>query len=115
MHYLMLLYGDEQAERSLTTDERRAIVEQHIAFSGRLREAGALVAGEALAGSAEAKVIRRAAQPSVITDGPFAETKEQLGGFYLLDCADIEEALRWAEQVPMSPGLVVEIQPAVSA
>jgi hypothetical protein len=113
MRYLLLLYGDEQAEDSLTPDERRAIVEQHIAFAGRLREAGAHVAGEALGNAAEAKVVRREEERTVVTDGPFAETKEQLGGFYLLECADVDEAVRWAEQVPKSPGLIAELRPVV--
>lgn len=114
MRYLMLLYGDAEAEQSLPAEERRAIVEQHIAFAGRLREAGALVAGEALAGSTAAKVMRREGERPVVTDGPFAETKEQLGGFYLLECANVEEALGWAEQVPKSPGLVAEVRPVVA-
>jgi hypothetical protein len=114
MRYLMLLYGDKQAESSLTPDQRRAIVEQHIAFAGRLRDAGALVAGEALGDSAEAKVIRRETERAVVTDGPFAETKEQLGGFYVLECADVDEAVRWAEQVPKSPGLIAELRPVVA-
>jgi hypothetical protein len=113
MRYLILLYGDEQAEESTTAEERRAIVDEHIALGRRLREAGAHVAGEALAGSSEARVLRREAGTPLVTDGPYAETKEQLGGFYLLECADIEEALAWAEQIPQSPGLVVEIRPVV--
>jgi hypothetical protein len=114
MRYLMLLYGNEQADRSLTGEERRAIVEQHIELGRRLREAGALVASEALADSSEAKVMRRGDERPVVTDGPFAETKEQLGSFYLLECEGIDEALEWATQVPPSPGLVVEVRPVVS-
>jgi hypothetical protein len=113
MRYLLLLYGDEQAEQSMTPEERRAIVDQHIDLGRRLRAAGAVVAGEALSDSSEAKVLRRDGERSLVTDGPFAETKEQLGGFYLLECADIDEALAWAEQVPQSPGLVAEIRPVV--
>jgi hypothetical protein len=71
------------------------------------------VASEALSDSSGAKVLRRDGEWSLVTDGPFAETKEQLGGFYLLECADIDEALGWAEQVPRSPGLVAEIRPVV--
>jgi hypothetical protein len=111
MRFLLLLYGDEEAEQSLTAEERRAIVDEHVAVGRRLREAGALVASEALSDSSEAKVLRRNGGRSLVTDGPFAETKEQLGGFYLLECADIDEALAWAEQVPRSPGLVAEIRP----
>ena len=114
MRYLLLLYGDEQAEQSMATEERRAIVDQHIELDRRLREAGALVASEALSDSSDAKVLRRDGERSLVTDGPYAETKEQLGGFYLLECADIDEALAWAEQVPQSAGLVAEIRPVVS-
>jgi hypothetical protein len=113
MRYLMLLYGNEEAERSLTGEERRAIVEQHIDLGRRLRDAGALVASEALADSADAKVMRRDDERPVVTDGPFAETKEQVGSFYLLECEGMDEALEWAKQVPRSPGLVVEVRPVV--
>jgi hypothetical protein len=113
MRYLMLLYGNQEAERALTGEERRAIVKQHIAFGRRLREADALVASEALGDSSDAKVLRRDGERPLVTDGPFAETKEQLGGFYLLECDGIDEALSWAEQAPRSPGLVVEIRPVV--
>jgi hypothetical protein len=113
MLYLLLLYGDQEAEGSMTADERRAIVDQHIALGRRLREAGALVASAALSDASDAKALRRDGERSFVTDGPFAETKEQLGGFYLLECADIDEALGWAEQVPQSPGLVAEIRPVV--
>ena len=114
MRYLMLLYGDEQRERELSADARRAIVDEHIAFASRLREAGAHVAGEALTDSAEAKVLRGEGESPIVTDGPFAETQEQLGGFYVLECEGIEDALKWAEQVPKGPGLVVELRPVAS-
>jgi hypothetical protein len=114
VRYLLLLYGDERAEQSMTAEERRAILDQHIALGGRLREAGALVASEALSDSSGSKVLRRDGERSLVTDGPFAETKEQLGGFYLLECADIDQALAWAEQVPRSPGLVAEIRPVAA-
>jgi hypothetical protein len=105
MRYLILLYGDTGGEAALDPDGRRAIVEEHMAFSGRLRERGALVDGDAL--EPTARVIRG----GLVTDGPFAETKEQLGGFYLIECASLDEALEWAQQVPQSPGLVVEVRP----
>ena len=111
MRYLMLLYGDPEREGQLSDAKRRAIVDEHIAFAGRLRAEGAHVVGEALTSSAQAKVLRGDGVAPVVTDGPFAETKEQLGGFYVLECGSVEDALRWAEQVPKSPGLVVEIRP----
>jgi hypothetical protein len=114
MHYLLLLYGDEERERALSDAERRAIVDEHIAFATRLREAGAHVSGEALTAPEQGKVMRWDGEDPVVTDGPFAETKEQLGGFYVLECEGIEGALRWAEQVPKGPGLVIEIRPIAS-
>jgi hypothetical protein len=114
MRYLLLLYGDEEAVGSLSDSERRAIVDDHVAFGGRLREEGAHAGGDALSSSADAKVLRRKGGRPSVTDGPFAETKEQLGGFYLIECKGLEDALRWAEQVPKSPGLVVEVRPVVS-
>jgi len=114
MRYLLLLYGDEEAVGSLSDAERRAIVDEHIAFADRLREEGVHAGGDALGRSTDAKVLRGGGGRSSVTDGPFAETKEQLGGFYLLECDGLEDALRWAERVPKSPGLVVEIRPVVA-
>jgi hypothetical protein len=105
MRYLILLYGAAEAEAALAPEERRAIVQQHMAFSGRLRDRGALVGGDAV--EPTARVVR----DGLVTDGPFAETKEQLGGFYLLECDDLDEAVEWAKQVPQSPGLAVEVRP----
>jgi hypothetical protein len=96
MKYLLLLWGDGDAEAELPADERRAIVEQHMVYSARLREAGAMVLGEPVG-------------PALI-DGPFAETKEQVGGFYVIECGSDDEARRWAEQVPQSPGLRKELR-----
>ena len=96
MRYLLLLWGDTEAENALAPEERRAIVEKHMAFSTRLREAGAMVLGEPVG-------------PAVI-DGPFAESKEQLGGFYVFECAGDDEARKCAEQVPESPGLRKELR-----
>ncbi len=108
MHYVILLYGDESAERALTRDELQGIVTEHRGFADRLRAENKLVFGAPLEDSAGAKVVRG----EMITDGPFAETKEQLGGFYVVDCADLSEALEWARQIPRSPGLVVEVRKA---
>jgi hypothetical protein len=77
-----------------------------------LGESGALVHADAL-GTPAATVRRDAEGQELVTDGPFAETKEQLGGFYLLECRDLEEAVRWAKEVPQSPGLVVELREIV--
>ena len=107
MKFLLLLYGDEAAENTMTPADRRAVVERHIEWTKRLREQGVLVSSEALAPGTEAAVVRGGR----VSDGPFAETKEQLGGFYVLDCPNRSEAIAWAGQAPPSPGLVVEVRP----
>jgi hypothetical protein len=105
--YLFLLHGDESAEQLLSADEKRSIVEAHIALGRELSAAGKLVAAEALTRSSRTKVVRK----TLVTDGPFAETKEVVGSFYLLECADDDEAVEWAKRIPASPSLAVEIRP----
>jgi hypothetical protein len=111
MLFMLLLHGDEAAEAAMGPDERRAIVEEHVRFGRELGERGVNRVGEALAASSEAKIVRPGPNGAIVSDGPFAETKEQLGGFYLLDLADLDEAVELAKQVPASPGLVVEVRP----
>jgi hypothetical protein len=106
MRFLFLIHGDREAEAALSPDERRAIVGEHIAYASMLRERGVHVLGEALSG--EAAVVRPGEKPFV-TDGPFAETKEGVGGFYVVDCASREEAIELAAGVPQSPGVAVEV------
>jgi hypothetical protein len=106
MQYLLLLYGDEAAEAALSDAERHDIIERHGAFSERLRLAGQMVGGDALEPSTTAATVRR----GKATDGPFIETKEQLGGYYVVECADRDEAIELARGVPESPGLVVEVR-----
>jgi hypothetical protein len=107
MRFLLLLYGDEAAEAALTPEQRRAIVQEHIAYGQRLRERGAFLGGDAVTDSRQAVVVRN----GKATDGPFVETKEQLGGYYLVECASREEAIELAHQVPPSPGSLVEVRP----
>jgi hypothetical protein len=106
MRFLFLIHGDREAEAALTPDERMAIVGEHMAFGSMLRERGAHVLGEALSG--EAATVRPGTRPLVV-DGPYAETKEGVGGFYVIDCASSEEALELAARVPQSPGVAVEV------
>lgn len=107
MKFLLLLYGDESAEAALSPAERLAIVDRHLEFSRMALERGALIGGDPLVPSAEAAVVRDGRQ---VSDGPFAETKEQLGGYYLVECRDRDEAIELARQVPVSPGLAVEVR-----
>jgi hypothetical protein len=106
MRYLFLIHGDDEAEAAMSPEERRAIVDQYIAYSATLRDRGVYVLGEALTG--ESAVVRPGENP-LVTDGPFADTKEGIGGIYVVECASRDEALDLAAQVPRSPGVAVEV------
>jgi hypothetical protein len=106
MRFLFLIHGDHDGEAALSSEERGAIVREHIAYADMLRERGVHVLGEALSG--EAATVRPGEAP-IVTDGPFAETKEAVGGFYVVDCASRDEALELAGRVPRSPGVAVEV------
>ena len=110
MQFILLLYGDETAELALAPEERRAIVERHMAFARELRDEGIFVGGDALDVSSSATVVRA----GKATDGPFIETKEQLGGFYIVECPDREAAVALARRVPESPESAVEVRPIPS-
>jgi hypothetical protein len=106
MRFLFLIHGDRDAEAAMTPDERRAIVGEHIAYASMLRERGVYVLGEALSGDA---VTVRPGEKPLVTDGPFTETKEAVGGLYVVDCVSRDEAIALAGRVPRSPGIAVEV------
>jgi hypothetical protein len=108
MRFVFLIHDDADAVAALTPDERRVIVGEHIAYSAMLRDIGAHVHGEALDDPSTAVVVRPGESP-LVTDGPFADTKEAIGGLYIVDCASREEAIELAGKVPESPGVAVEV------
>ena len=111
MRFLLLLYDDTATIDALPAVERRALVDEHIAYSRMLRERGALVYGDPVDSPETARTIRFEGAEAMVTDGPYLESKEALGGFYVLECADTGEAETLARQVPRSPGLVAELRP----
>jgi hypothetical protein len=114
MKFLLLLYGDETKWMDMSPEEAQQSVEVWNAYGQQLTDAGVLVSGEALAPTTEATTVRLSQQESIRTDGPFAETREQLGGYYLLDCKDIDDAAGWAAKVPdLGEGGSVEVRPVV--
>jgi hypothetical protein len=105
----LLIYGDEQALDAAGDEATAAILAGHAAF-GEANQ-GTIRAGDALEHTGSATSVRRGQNGSfVITDGPFAETKEALGGYYLVEAADLDEALTLAKQVP-SPFGGIEVRP----
>ena len=115
MKYLFALIGDESSNADRTPEEDQEAMKAWDAFTTETKDAGAFVAGEGLQPSATATTVQipeRGQGDPIVTDGPFAETKEQLGGFYLLECADLDEAISWANKIPMFGGSV-EIRPVM--
>ncbi len=114
MKYTLLLYGDEGRWADMTPDEMAEDMKLWSAFYEELAEAGAFLAGEGLDATTSATTVRIQGGEVVHTDGPFAETREQLGGFYLLECADLDAALAWAAKVPdLGDGGAVEVRPVM--
>jgi len=99
VRYMMLIYSRETAE-ALPAEDERKLREAHFALIEETRRRGMLLGVEPLAATASATTVRSDNGKVVITDGPFADTKEQLAGYYILDCKDLDEALEWAAKIP---------------
>jgi hypothetical protein len=105
MKYLLTFVRDQERMYDATEEEMKQAMDAWNAFDREAIEAGVLIANEPLEHPSEAKTIRiDDGGSATITDGPFAETKEQLGGFCLIECASLEEAMGWARKVPMGAG-----------
>jgi hypothetical protein len=114
MKYMLLLYGDESRYADQSPDESKAEMDRWWAFGEEVNKAGAFVAGEGLDATSSATTVRQRGGENVLTDGPFAETREQLGGFYLLECRDLDEALGWAKKIPdLGERGSVEVRPVM--
>jgi hypothetical protein len=114
MKYLLLLIGEEDRWESLNEQELQEAMTAYEQYGHELIEAGVFVAGEGLQPSATATTLRVVDGERLLTDGPFAETKEQIGGFYVLDCKDLDEVLGWAEKCPAAAvGATIEIRPVM--
>ncbi|MGJ3231938.1 MAG: YciI family protein [Oceanicaulis sp.] len=107
MKFTLLLHDDEQTWLSMSEAEQGAVIGQHMAYVDALVKAGAMVSGEPLDPSGTAKIVRGGA----VQDGPYADTKEQLGGFYVIEAADMDAAVAWAKQCPIGPNGAVEVRP----
>jgi hypothetical protein len=108
MRYLILIYDNEAK-----APQDDAEMQKWFDYTDELKASGNYVGGEALHPTASATTVRVKNGKRVVTDGPFAETKEQLGGFYMVDCKDLDEALKWAEKIPSANRGSVEVRPVV--
>lgn len=111
MRYLLLIYSDESHYTRLSDEENAALMAEYYSFHEELVAAGAFVDGARLRPTPMATTLRTRAGDTVTTDGPFAETKEQLGGFYTIEAADLDAALAWAAKLPTAHYGSIEVRP----
>jgi hypothetical protein len=100
MRYMLLVYSNENSMESASPEERQTIWAGHAAVMSETRQRGILRGAEPLEATSTATTVRTQQSKVLVTDGPFAETKEQLAGYYILDCKDLDEALEWAARIP---------------
>ena len=113
MKYMLIFAGEEGGWDDVTPEQMKESMQRWSAFERELGEAGALIAGEGLQDSSTATTIRiQDDGERIVSDGPFAETKEQVGGFYLIECDNLDQALEWAHKVPLRDG-GIEIRPVM--
>ena len=112
MRYLLLIYGNEQAAAAKSDQAQAAEMDAWWKYTSDLQQSGQHLAGEALQPIATATTVRLSNGRPLVADGPFAETKEQLGGYYLINVPDLDAAIGWASKMPNLPdGGSVEIRP----
>jgi len=104
MRYMLLVYSNESSMEAASPEERQKIRAGHAAVIGETGQRSILRGAEPLEPTRTATTVRVQQGKVLITDGPFAETKEQLAGYYILDCKDLDEALEWAARVPTACG-----------
>jgi hypothetical protein len=113
MRYLCLIYENETAWEATPPAESEAIMNEYFQFTDDIRKNGKYVAGEALQPTATATTVRVRNGKVSTTDGPFAETKEQLGGFYLIEATDLNDAIQVASRIPSARSGSIEIRPVI--
>jgi hypothetical protein len=110
MQYMLLIYTEESGWENLSDDARESMMARYRTFTEELRAAGALVGGDRLQPTANATTVRVRDGEQLVTDGPFAETKEQLGGYYLIEADSLDDAIQWAAKLPGSHHGSVEVR-----
>jgi hypothetical protein len=112
MRYMLAIFGEEGGWEDATPEQMQEGMKAWGAFDDKLLEEGVWIAGDGLQPSATATTVRVQDDDRTVTDGPFAETKEQLGGFYLVECDSLDQALGLAKQIPIRAG-AVEVRPVM--
>jgi len=109
--FMALIYADQSAWESFSEVDREAAYEQYRAFATEAGEAGVMVGGDELASTRDATTVRIRNDETLVTDGPYAEVKEALGGYFLLECESMDDALDWAARIPGAEHGAIEVRP----
>jgi hypothetical protein len=113
MRYMLLIYGDERGWGSMSEEESAAEMGRWVAYTEAITAEGIMRAGDALQPTATATTVRVRDDETLVTDGPFAETREQLGGYYLIECDSLDQAIDAARRIPSVGTGSVEVRPLV--
>jgi hypothetical protein len=111
MQYMLLIYADEKAWNTFTPAEQQAGLAQYMAYGEALRKAGVYVGSNRLKDIEDATTVTVINGKTQVMDGPFAETKEQLGGYYMIEAKNLDEAISWAARCPGASHGKVEVRP----
>jgi hypothetical protein len=111
MKYMLLIYGTEATTAKRDPEAMQAVVKEYVAVADDLRARGQYIAAERLQPASTATTVRVKEGRTLTTDGPFAETKEQLGGFYFIEAKDLDEAIGYAARLPAARMGCVEVRP----
>lgn len=113
MQYMLLIYNAENNGPQPGTEEFGPYMQGYVDFTAEVKSAGKMVSGDALESVASATTVSVRNGKTELVDGPFAETKEQLGGYYILDCTDLDEALKYAAKIPDAAFGRIEVRPVM--
>ena len=111
MQYMALIYSDEEQWATLSGEDRDEIYDRYRALSQEAQEAGVMVSGNELGPTRDATTVRVRGDETLVTDGPYAEVKEALGGYFLFECDSMDAALDWAARIPAAEHGAVEVRP----
>ena len=111
MKFLALIYGEEGAWDNASEDDRREMYARYAAFAEEARKAGVAIGGDELSSTSNATTVRIRDGQTAVTDGPYAEVKEALGGYFILECPSFDDALDWATRIPAAEHGAVELRP----
>jgi hypothetical protein len=111
MNYLLLIYGNEAAMAAASKADAEKVTGAYMAYTEAMKKAGAYVGGERLRPTSAATTVRGSNGSTKVLNGPYAETKEQLGGYYMIDVPDLDAALSWASRCPGAAHGSIEVRP----